>query len=144
MGRSGDSLLNHLPGSDEVVTTSRNPMLVGVVIISLLLAALGFLVACVTLPAVRQNEATDRWTEHTHQVIAGIAAILISADDAETGQRGFLLTGEERFLEPYDNGIKSIWNNFFNVQNLTEDNLGQQRRLEVLRGLLDSKLTLIS
>jgi CHASE3 domain sensor protein len=144
MGRSGDSLLNHLPGGEKAVTASRNPMLVGVVIMTLLLAAFGGVVTFVVLPAVRQTQATDRWTEHTHQVLAGIAAILTNADDAETGQRGFLLTNDAKFLEPYDSGIKNIWVNFLNVQNLTEDNADQQNRLRVLHDLLDNRLSELS
>ena len=119
-------------------------MLVGVAIISVLLAAFGCVLGFVLLSAVRQNEADDRWTEHTHQVLTGVAAILTSAADAETGQRGFLLTSDPRYLEPYDNGIKNIWNNFLNVENMSKDNAGQQSRLQVLRGLLESRLTILS
>ena len=36
----------------------------------------------------------------THEVIVGLDAVLSNLRDAETGQRGYLLTGDERYLEP--------------------------------------------
>ena len=38
---------------------------------------------------------------HTHEVIEMAKDVLIGLDDAETGQRGYLLSGESRYLEPY-------------------------------------------
>ncbi|MGD0107689.1 MAG: CHASE3 domain-containing protein, partial [Rhodopila sp.] len=103
-------------------------------------AMVAIAVVFVALPAQRQNQATDAWVEHTHRVIATISSILISADDAETGERGFLLTRDARFLEPYHSGMETIWQSFAAVQKLTVDNPIQQARLEVLRGELMAKL----
>ena len=44
----------------------------------------------------------NRWVTHTHEVIEGLENVLSVLKDAETGQRGFVLTGEDRYLEPYD------------------------------------------
>jgi len=43
---------------------------------------------------------TAGWLHHTHQVLGGLLQIETSLKDAETGQRGYLLTGAERYLEP--------------------------------------------
>ena len=43
----------------------------------------------------------NRWVTHTHEVLEGLEHVLSVLTDAETGQRGFVLTGEERYLEPY-------------------------------------------
>ena len=44
----------------------------------------------------------NRWVVHTHEVIEGLEDVLSVLKDAETGQRGFVLTGQQRYLEPYN------------------------------------------
>ena len=44
----------------------------------------------------------------THQVIVGLDAVLSNLRDAETGQRGYLLTGDERYLDPYHKAAASV------------------------------------
>ena len=41
------------------------------------------------------------WVTHTHKVKEALSNLLSAVKDAETGQRGFVLTGEPRYLEPY-------------------------------------------
>ena len=41
------------------------------------------------------------WVIHTHQVETLMESVLSQLKDAETGQRGYLLTGQIRYLEPY-------------------------------------------
>ena len=77
---------------------------------------------------------------HTHQVIAALNKISTSADDAETGQRGFLLTHDAGFLGPYRASTDSIWQDLATLRELTADNPGQQNRLQVLRGSLQGKM----
>jgi CHASE3 domain sensor protein len=97
-------------------------------------------VVMVVLPAESRRDAAGSWVEHTHQVIIAIDDMLASAADAETGQRGFLLTADARFLEPYDRGTRDIWRQFSIIQDLTADNSSQQSRLMVLHGQLSARL----
>ncbi|RYD26835.1 MAG: hypothetical protein EOP86_25380, partial [Verrucomicrobiaceae bacterium] len=46
------------------------------------------------------REATDR-VSHTHGVIAALEDVFSLMRDAESGQRGLIITGEEKYLEPY-------------------------------------------
>ncbi|HEV7498900.1 MAG TPA: CHASE3 domain-containing protein, partial [Vicinamibacteria bacterium] len=50
---------------------------------------------------------TSHAVAHTHRVLEDIAALLAAMKDMETGQRGFVITGEEAFLEPYVQGDAS-------------------------------------
>ena len=59
--------------------------------------------------------------------------------DLETGQRGYVLTGKEEYLEPYQAGLLTIDPSILRVLSLTSDNLNQQRRLTELRPLLTEK-----
>jgi len=47
---------------------------------------------------------TNRWVNHTRVVLADSSAIVSSAVDMETGMRGYLLAGQEDFLDPYRSG----------------------------------------
>ena len=59
------------------------------------------------LLAVR-NAAALRVANQTEQARAAIADVITSAEDAETGQRGFLLTGRPSYLDPYTDGASKL------------------------------------
>ena len=82
----------------------------------------------------------ERWVSHTHQVLTELEATLSTLKDAETGQRGYLLTGEERYLEPYHSAIARINKQVVELQQLTADNNRQQKRIGDLKIAIDSKL----
>jgi len=50
--------------------------------------------------------------------------------DQETGVRGYLITGDERFLEPYHRGGNAYTGAIQKLRDLTSDNPAQQSRLE--------------
>src|ERR1700680_499978 len=43
----------------------------------------------------------SQWVSHTHEVLAELEATLSSVADAQTATRGYIITGQEAFLEPY-------------------------------------------
>jgi methyl-accepting chemotaxis protein len=73
------------------------------------------------------------WVTHTHQVLEKLEGTLSSLTDAETGQRGFLLTGDRSFLKPYHNADDNVLRRLHDAQELTKDNPEQQRRLDDLK-----------
>jgi methyl-accepting chemotaxis protein len=89
------------------------------------------------------NELVDSadWVAHTHKVKETLAEVLSALKDGETGQRGFLLTGEERYLEPYSNAVKVLDGYIQDLRQLTADNQNQQKRLTTLQSLVSTKLT---
>jgi len=80
------------------------------------------------------------WVSHTHLVLTRLTDLLSSIQDAETGQRGYLITGEQRYLAPHTAALPSIDSNFNELRNLTADNPVEQHRLDLLRPLIDAKL----
>ncbi len=102
------------------------------------LAFAGVIVIFLTVIGVAiksQNELkkADEMNQHTYLVLGVGQEMLQSMVNMETGARGFLLAGEERFLEPWTTGIKSFdaaWNK---AKSLTSDNPAQQKRLEDMR-----------
>jgi CHASE3 domain sensor protein len=84
--------------------------------------------------------ANDELVAHTQKVRHDLAELLIQLVNAETGQRGFVITAKDEFLEPYNEALGTIDKNFAELRQLTIDNPGQTRRLDALRPLIDSKL----
>lgn len=60
--------------------------------------------------------------------------------DAETGQRGFVITGEERYLAPYNDALLRVQPAISEIKKLTADNPNQQRRIDMLNPLVATKL----
>ena len=86
-----------------------------------------------------QREAATSVT-HTLEVIRQIDIILAAAIDAETGQRGFLLTGEERYLAFYNSVRGAMPGYLQRLRAMVSDNEGQLSRLESLERLINEKL----
>jgi signal transduction histidine kinase/CHASE3 domain sensor protein len=74
-----------------------------------------------------------QWVDHTDQVIAqayGTQTLLL---DIQTGSRGYIITGKENFLEPYEKAIPSVNVAFLELKNLVSDNPMQVRRVQQLQ-----------
>ena len=94
--------------------------------------------------SINQLIDSQRWVEHTTQVKLGLDQLISRMKDAETGQRGFLLTGEETFLEPYNGARSEVMELIANTQMLTRDNDTQQRDFPFLEKLISDKFNLIA
>jgi methyl-accepting chemotaxis protein len=110
--------------------------------------AAGFAIAIVALIVVgmagyrsaKALVANDELVTHTQQVRREISLLLVKLVDAETGQRGFVITGHQEFLEPYTAALAAIDTAYVGLRGLTSDNANQQRRLDQLKPQLDAKL----
>ncbi|GIU22597.1 diguanylate cyclase [Shewanella schlegeliana] len=86
------------------------------------------------------GEEKLEWVIHTHEVLIESERLIGAVIDAETGQRGYLLTQDSAYLEPYHIGVSSVDRHLQELFRLTSDNLSQQKRLENISGLLTKKL----
>jgi methyl-accepting chemotaxis protein len=75
-------------------------------------------------------EQSNGWTNHTYQVLETADAIMIGMVNQQTGARGYLLSGESRFLEPYQAGQAGYDAALARIRQLTSDNPAQQARLD--------------
>jgi CHASE3 domain sensor protein len=83
---------------------------------------------------------TSLTVAHTHTVMETITGVLTQMQDAETGQRGFVITGNEAFLEPYQSGTGAVIQLVKDLRRLTADNPNQQRRIDKAEPLMAAKL----
>jgi signal transduction histidine kinase/DNA-binding response OmpR family regulator len=112
-------------------------MLLAAVPLFLVLALVAFLAVQF---AAYEHQAQAR-VRHTYQVIAQLSRILDDARDAETGQRGFLLTGDKRFLEPYWRGRTRIRTDLATFKAMNNGNRDQQRRARLLEEMIQARLS---
>jgi methyl-accepting chemotaxis protein len=85
--------------------------------------------------------STSEAVEHSHTVLDRIATMLSQLKDAETGQRGFVITGDEAYLAPYQDAVRELPRTAKELRELTRDNPAQQARLDEVDGFVASKLT---
>ena len=105
----------------------------------------GFLVCTIILVAtaifaVRNNEKysdTTQWVNHTYEVLQEFEQIQASAVDAQTGTRGYVITGNEAFLEPYTAALNSINEHVSRVRELCVDNPAQLQNINKLQKEID-------
>ncbi|MET0535965.1 MAG: CHASE3 domain-containing protein, partial [Steroidobacter sp.] len=88
-----------------------------------------------------RSKAADLVT-HTFNVIARLESVLSILKDAETGQRGYLLTGDGTYLEPYNNARIALPGEIKALRNMTSDNADQQHRIDTLQRIVDEKMAL--
>ena len=81
---------------------------------------------------------------HTSSVITDLKDNLIFLVDAETGERGFIITADTNYLEPYNLALQNIQRSMKQLRTLTKDDPMQQKSLDTLEHLITNKLQRIS
>ncbi|WP_296186161.1 response regulator [Pseudomonas sp. UBA1879] len=100
--------------------------------------AVGVLSAAFFVILITYLLSVIQWVEHTDRVINNINRSLKLSVDMETGMRGFLLTGDERFLDPYEVAKPSIIAELKGLEDLVADNPEQVDRFKRLAAMQES------
>jgi PAS domain S-box-containing protein len=108
----------------------------------------GFIAAALTLLVVGWESYRDTLRvaqaaearKHSFEIHRLLAELTAQLANAETGQRGFLLTGDDAYLEPYRGAIRNLDQLLGNVKNATADNPNQQKHIPELEQLIEKKL----
>jgi signal transduction histidine kinase len=87
-----------------------------------------------------RNKSDDDWVRHSLEVRAQLTRVLSLVQSAETGQRGYLLTGQDLYLEPYQMALAQLPDALQRTQDLASDNPEQIKNLTQLRQLIQDKL----
>ncbi len=108
--------------------------------------ALLFALAVVLLVALLSYRGWTAFERYADQLViaqalsAGTTEFLIEITNAETGQRGYLLTGNDSYLEPYYQAVAKIPDLFRSLERATKKRPDQARRLESLKPIIDEQL----
>ena len=83
---------------------------------------------------------TNEWVDHTHNVLYGLEQILVTETEAANAMRGYVITGSNNFLKPFDNALENMPLYIEHVKELTSDNLIQTNRIVTINQLVDAHL----
>lgn len=108
----------------------------GLAIVILFFIASGW-IAYSNISVLRDDAAK---IQHSYSVIASLDELLSTVQDAETGQRGYLLTGKGTYLAPYEDALARVEPELRGITSLTRDNASQQASIVTLKRHIDAKL----
>jgi signal transduction histidine kinase/CHASE3 domain sensor protein len=112
-------------------------------VLALVPAVLVLLVGALAYDRARSVVADVQEVGRSHGIIEGSDALLARAVDAETGQRAFLLTGNEAFLEPYVGARADINRSLDSLRRLTQAEPAQLARLTTIDRLVSERFALL-
>ena len=113
---------------------------IGVIVGFSLMLALLIVNAAVTRRQLSVQIGAQSWVSHTHQVLFELDRLELLLVDAETGQRGYLYTGDSKYLAPYQDAITNIEPQIDAIAKLTADNPSQQAMIPELRNRVHAKV----
>lgn len=109
------------------------PILAGIVFLVLINAFFAF-------GAIRNLLQSEFWLSHTWQVIGTLDQMMSSAKDAETGVRGYVITGDAKYLQPYLDARSGVLIDIQEFATLTADNPNQKGNADELRATVVQRL----
>jgi len=98
------------------------------------------LVGIVSYLSVMRLKANAASVEHTHRVLGSLELLLAATTDSETAERGYVITGDTSYLEPYRRSAAVVDDQSKRLRELTADNRLQQQRLDVVLPLVAERL----
>ena len=87
----------------------------------------------------RQYKSSSDWVSHTQEVINEAQATLLSVEDIETAQRGYIITDDEKFLIPYNEAVGVLPKAHMRLNQLVHDNPSQRKLLAEINRLITKK-----
>jgi signal transduction histidine kinase len=118
---------------------SRSVTLLLALAIALLLAA-----NIATYVMITRTSAFNETVEESYRLRLAAKDVLVQSVDAETGQRGFLLTGRAEYLEPYGHAVEALPETFAQLDRLTKNDEDIGPRVEQLRSLSQLRMQRIA
>ena len=97
-------------------------------------------VGAATLSTMQALNKAWHWEKHTYEVSSELERLLSNLVDVETAERGYAISGDQKFLEPFNNARPQIDGSVQNLRRFTIDNAIQQRRLEQLGLLIEKRI----
>jgi signal transduction histidine kinase/DNA-binding response OmpR family regulator/CHASE3 domain sensor protein len=119
--------------------TLKNNLRIGLGLSLLLL----FISSLASYISITNLVKSSKMVSHSNEVITNLEEIISALKDAETGQRGYLLTGDKLFLEPYTGAKSRAMVLLDNVNAQTTDNAFQQESIKKLRVIVENRLNII-
>lgn len=124
---------------DVMKWSIQNNIAIGFVFVSIVMAVMGWAL----YSSLNGLSVTRQKLDHTHAVLDTLQSAWMQLKDIESGQRGYVVTGEPSFLRPYNRSIHEIHYSLKNLRNLTRDHSSQQERLDSLEPLVRERIAYV-
>jgi len=105
-----------------------------------LIVAIFLVVSFLCYQSLLRIDTDEYWEIHSYQVQGNLDTLISDLENMETAQRGYVITGEASFLEPYNIALSDVNKQFQTLQALTADNATQQQSLTTMQPLIAAKL----
>jgi len=119
--------------------TPRRASLVGFAFSAVLFAGIGAFTVVRVIGLGSANAAV----EHTLLVRAEAVGLLSLLKDAETGERGYIITGQQEYVQPYNDAVTTMSKRIESFRQLTADNPTQQQNITAFEGLANRKMMIL-
>ena len=119
---------------------SERKILIGLLSILIILSSITFLTHRNSRRVIASAEAVDHSQEikyHFEQIIAQVSEI-------ESGSRGYVITGDEKYLEQSNSGINSVYVHLDEIKSLTENDKVLSERLHNLTSLINQRILVVN
>ncbi|SHM12253.1 CHASE3 domain-containing protein [Flavobacterium xanthum] len=113
-------------------------------IIFIVSVAIIFFIGGITFKHITVLKKSSAWVSNSYEVNIELECLISYIKDAETGQRGYLLSKDESFLTPYNNSKKLVKQSFKRVSILTANSRTQQSNLKKLLYFINKKQNYLS
>lgn len=98
------------------------------------------IVAVLSFKNSREFLETNQWVNHTHRVLHEFERVLLYSIDAESGVRGYVISGDENFLEFYEASRDGMYAHLANAKSLTKENPTHQDAIAKLEKSLAARI----
>ncbi|MCW9035599.1 MAG: CHASE3 domain-containing protein [Rhodospirillales bacterium] len=127
------------PELKDSLQSKAAPTILGTKSISFAFLAL-LSVLAITFYMNREADRSQEWVSHSQQVQKALAEVLSLLQDTETGQRGYLLTNDIKYLEPFNTAVKKVEFKLPILKNMIGDNQSHQEKMVNLEFLIEKKI----
>lgn len=83
---------------------------------------------------------TSDWVTHTHLVLEKLQGVRLGFSEAESGVRGYIITGDGSYIATYNTNAATITQDVADIRQLTSDNPHEQVRLDALEPMVRQRL----
>ena len=101
-------------------------------------------VAGMSYKQIQALNETNSLVVHSQKIHLGLEEVVSIMKDAETGQRGYVISNDSTFLEPYLNAVSKINHSLYQLDKLTAGNSVFHKDMDTLTALINDRLAIIS
>lgn len=102
------------------------------------------IIAGISFMGLRRAAASAVQLTHTGDIRNALLSVRTELEDAESGERGYLITHQRSYLGPYTSALPAIDSHFADLRRLTLEDSDQQRRLQTLESVINERVGLLT